>query len=152
MSINREDRIEVLICRLNGKNSISQTGGKMAMNERIGSRKRIRLLSGLMWMNLLAGLVLIAELQAAGRPGFNVVVGAGSADELLMYSEDRSSLIHGLVGSVAEETRLRNDLLAAGRTDRVSVSIWDGVAIAETDRQKSGPERLCPERPALPAN
>ena len=43
--------------------------------------------------------------------------------------EKPSSLVHGLVGSVAAETKLRNALLEVDQTDRVTVSIWDGIHI-----------------------
>jgi hypothetical protein len=71
--------------------------------------------------------MLVADLCAAGRPGLNVVVDAESADELLTHAKDPSSLVHGLVRSTAEEAQLRSALLAADRTDRVTVSIWDGM-------------------------
>jgi hypothetical protein len=38
-----------------------------------------------------AGLMLIADRHAVGRPGLNVVVDAGSADELPAYAKNPSS-------------------------------------------------------------
>ena len=38
-----------------------------------------------------AGLMLIADRHGVGRPGLNVVVDAGSADELLAYAKNPSS-------------------------------------------------------------
>jgi hypothetical protein len=80
-----------------------------------------------------AGLMLIADRHAVGRPGVNVVVDAGSADQLLAYAKNPSSLVHGLVGSVAAETKLRDALLEVDQTDWVTVSIWEGKHIPFTE-------------------
>jgi hypothetical protein len=69
------------------------------------------------------------RLYAVDRAGLIVVVDAASAAELLEHAGDPSSLVHGLVRSSAAEKELRGELLAAGKTGRVTVSVWDGRRI-----------------------
>ncbi len=70
-----------------------------------------------------------SALHAAERAGLIVVVDAASAADLLAHAQDPSSLVHGLVRSSDAEAKLRGELLAAGKTGRVTVSIWDGTRI-----------------------
>jgi len=78
---------------------------------------------------LLVGLSVSTDLHAAGRAGLIVVVDPGSAADLLQHAGDPSSLVHGLVASPAAEEGLRRELLKAGQTGRVTVSVWDGGRI-----------------------
>jgi len=78
---------------------------------------------------MLAGMGFPRDLHAADRAGLIVVVDAESAAELLKHTADPSSLVHGLVRSSAAEKKLRGELLVAGKTGRVTVSVWDGSRI-----------------------
>ena len=69
------------------------------------------------------------DLHAADGAGLIVVVDAGSAADLLRHAQDPSSLVHGLVRSSVSERKLRRELLAAGKTGCVTVSVWDGTRI-----------------------
>ena len=99
----------------------------MALNLKSVTTIRLNLALGL--CIVLAGLSSPLDLQAAGRAGLIVVVDADSAADLLKHAGDPSSLVHGLVRSSAAEKTLRGQLLAADKTGRITVSVWDGKRI-----------------------
>jgi len=67
--------------------------------------------------------------ETSTRTGVTVVTDAGSVEELLKYARNESNLVHGLVKNADEASKLNAELLAAGRTGRVSVGVWEGSSI-----------------------
>lgn len=83
---------------------------------------------------LLAVLILAIPFSALAaaddtRVGITVVADANTADELLKHTRQEANLVHGLVKNAAAVDKLNDELLAAGRTGSVTVSVWDGAAI-----------------------
>ena len=83
---------------------------------------------------LLAVLILAIPFSALAaaddtRVGITVVADANTADELLKHTRHEANLVHGLVKDAVAVDKLNAELLAAGRTGRVTVSVWDGAAI-----------------------
>lgn len=74
-------------------------------------------------------IVSIAAAVAAGRPGITVVTDIKSAEELLTCTGHPGNLVHGLVRDTQAVHRLNAQVLAAGRTGPMTVSVWDGVRI-----------------------
>ena len=108
----------------------------MALNLKSVIAARLHLALGVCL--LLAGLSFPLGLHAADRAGLIVVVDAASANDLLKHTQAPSSLVHGLVRSSAAETKLRGELLTAGKTGRVTVSVWEGRRIPFVDNTVNG--------------
>ncbi len=89
------------------------------------------------WKRIALGLLALAViapqslLMAANttRVGITVVADANTADELLKHTRHEANLVHGLVKDAVSVDKLNAELLAAGETGRVTVSVWDGTAI-----------------------
>jgi hypothetical protein len=65
------------------------------------------------------------------RPGLTVVPDPGSVGDLLEHGRNGTNIVHGLVRNAGAVDALHAGLLTAGRTGPVTVSVWDGVAVAE---------------------
>ena len=78
---------------------------------------------------LMAVLSLLGIDAAETRTGLTVVADAGAAADLLKYTQHESNLVHGLVKDRALLGKLNAELLQAGKTGRVTVSVWDHKTI-----------------------
>jgi len=90
------------------------------------------MLPSCIYITVLATAVPLWCVNAADTPtrsGITVVTDAGSVDELLKYTRNESNLVHGLVSDTAVVDKLKAGLLAAGKTGRVTFSVWNGNRI-----------------------